>query len=51
MTYKMTMNDKYGDNSDHIVCEKCGMCITCGDCKCEDDTKLEEVCKIAEEIF
>ncbi len=27
-----TMDEKYGDGSDHDVCEKCGLCITCGDC-------------------
>ncbi len=27
-----TMHEKYGDGSDHVVCEKCGLCITCGDC-------------------
>jgi len=31
----VTMNDKYGDGSDHEVCLLCGMCITCGDCKCK----------------
>ncbi|GAI52552.1 unnamed protein product [marine sediment metagenome] len=30
-----TMHDRYGDGSDHIVCEKCGLCITCGDCQCK----------------
>ena len=32
-----TMNDKYGDGSDHAACEKCGWCIECGDCTCESD--------------
>jgi hypothetical protein len=27
-----TMNDKYGDESDHECCQKCGMCVLCGDC-------------------
>ena len=27
-----TMDDEYGDGSDHKVCEKCGFCIDCGDC-------------------
>ncbi len=27
-----TMNDVYGDNSDHECCELCGNCIPCGDC-------------------
>ena len=28
-----TMDDQYGDGSDHEVCRRCGMCVTCGDCK------------------
>lgn len=28
-----TMNDRYGDGSDHEVCMSCGYCIPCGDCK------------------
>ena len=28
-----TMNEKYGDGSDHQVCDTCGFCIPCGDCK------------------
>ena len=35
-----TMNDGYGDKSNHIMCEGCGLCVTCGDCLCEaTDTK------------
>jgi len=34
-----TMNEEYGDGSDHEVCEKCGLCKTCGDCKCEDENE------------
>ncbi len=30
---KKTMDDKYGDGSNHNVCEKCGFCKDCGDCK------------------
>lgn len=30
-----TMDEEYGDGSDHEVCERCGMCITCCDCVCE----------------
>jgi hypothetical protein len=26
---KRTMNDEYGDGSDHEVCEVCGSCIPC----------------------
>jgi len=29
-----TMDEKYGDGSDCIACNKCGRCIECGDCKC-----------------
>lgn len=29
-----TMDERYGDGSDHIACDKCGQCIECGDCKC-----------------
>jgi len=29
-----TMNDEYGDGSDHICCDECGFCVTCGDCIC-----------------
>ena len=28
-----TMDDLYGDGSDHEVCEECGNCIECGDCE------------------
>lgn len=27
-----TMDGKYGDGSDCVVCPKCGLCIDCGDC-------------------
>lgn len=27
-----TMDDHYGDGSDHLVCQQCGYCIACGDC-------------------
>ena len=37
-----TMNDMYGDGSDHLVCEKCGLCITCGDCSCNTKKAREE---------
>jgi len=33
---KTTMNDLYGDESDHIVCEICGCCKICDDCTCYD---------------
>jgi len=29
-----TMDDMYGDGSNHEACEKCGFCLTCGDCIC-----------------
>ena len=28
-----TMDEMYGDGSDHEVCEVCGLCKTCGDCE------------------
>lgn len=28
-----TMDDLYGDGSDHEACEECGSCIECGDCE------------------
>jgi len=31
----ITMNDKYGDGSDHECCPRCGRCLTCGDCICQ----------------
>jgi len=31
-----TMNEQYGDGSDHEVCESCGFCKECGDCECDD---------------
>jgi len=33
------MDEEYGDGTDHIVCEKCGMCKTCKDCKCAETNK------------
>jgi len=41
-----TMDDRYGDGSDHIVCSLCGHCITCGDCKeigCGHEVEGEKV--------
>ena len=32
---KKTMDDLYGDGSDHIACLGCGMCADCGDCVCD----------------
>ena len=29
-----TMNDRYGDGSDHQCCPRCASCVTCGDCAC-----------------
>ena len=34
-----TMDETYGDESDHKCCPKCGMCIDCGDCKCDTSNK------------
>ena len=37
-----TMNDMYDDGSDHIVCDKCGMCIDCKDCDCNKPPTKQE---------
>ena len=39
-----TMDEKYGDRSSHIACDKCGMCKTCNDCYCDCglEKKLDE---------
>lgn len=29
----VTMDEMYGDGSDHEACEVCGNCITCHDCE------------------
>lgn len=29
-----TMDEEYGDGSDHEVCPNCGLCKTCNDCRC-----------------
>lgn len=29
-----TMNDRYGDGSQHAICKRCGLCSSCGDCTC-----------------
>lgn len=34
-TKPKTMEETYGDKSDHLCCPNCGMCIDCGDCKCK----------------
>ena len=31
-----TMDDRYGDGSDHAVCDGCGMCLECDDCICDE---------------
>lgn len=28
-----TMDERYGDGSEHEVCDECGFCKTCGDCE------------------
>ena len=28
-----TMDEEYGDGSDHKCCPKCGFCVDCGDCE------------------
>jgi len=35
MPKQLSMNDKYGDGSNHKVCDKCGLCVSCNDCECE----------------
>lgn len=30
---KTTMDEMYGDGSDHEACPSCGFCKTCDDCK------------------
>jgi len=40
-----TMDDRYGDDSDHLVCQQCGCCITCGDCVdigCGEEVRPED---------
>jgi len=37
-----TMDEMYGDESGHEVCEFCGFCITCGDCECWDKPDVED---------
>ena len=32
--HQKTMNDLYGDGSDHVGCEVCGFCVDCVDCIC-----------------
>ena len=27
-----TMGERYGDGSDHMCCNDCGLCEDCGDC-------------------
>ena len=29
-----TMDEVYGDGSNHICCPECGFCVTCKDCVC-----------------
>lgn len=28
-----TMDERYGDGSEHEVCDECGFCKECGDCE------------------
>lgn len=50
---QQTMNDRYGDGSDHIACGKCGKCVSCGDCDCtepqarklSDDEEFDALCR------
>ena len=36
-----TMDEEYGDGSDHEVCGECGYCKTCCDCTCNHG-KMQE---------
>ena len=39
-----TMDETYGDKSNHQCCEFCGLCIDCGDCDkfgCGNSNKKE----------
>ena len=31
--FEPTMDDMYHDESNHLACKACGMCVDCGDCK------------------
>ena len=44
-----TMDDFYGDGSDHEVCSKCGFCKSCKDCNCEE--KIFEVGKAIPKVW
>ena len=35
----LTMDDLYGDDSNHLACDKCGLCIRCKDCICPDNSE------------
>jgi len=40
-----TMNDVYGDGSDHEYCTECGLCIDCDHCKdygCDGKIEIED---------
>jgi len=36
-----TMDEVYGDNSNHKCCEACGFCLDCRDCTCDSQTSEE----------
>lgn len=38
-----TMDEEYGDGSNHIYCPCCGFCLTCGDCICDKTFGGEEI--------
>lgn len=57
----VTMDELYGNGSDHEVCQKCGECFECDDCECgfslvenltedEVEEELEEVNEALEKL-
>ena len=35
-----TMDQRYGDGSNHPCCPVCGYCLKCGDCDCQKNTRV-----------
>jgi hypothetical protein len=47
-----TMEERYpGDGTTHLVCDKCGCCITCGDCICQPDKIPDDIPDIPNRPF